>query len=378
MSTPKTFIVSSYIPSENIGGTSTVITRLLENLPPDRVMVAGATGKVRRENNEYPVLRLLPKPTRGQHILPLILAPLNAILVLWTIRRFKPDVIVGIFPDDATLLTAYLVHRLSGVPLISYFCDLYLESGSWLNSVAKWLQPEVFRASKVVIVVNEAMAEYYEQRYQQHAEIVPTAINLPIFKPFASGKSDNDQFTIAFSGQVNEGRVEGLKLLLEAIGNDPAYKVKLFTPTSREKLKQMGVWHDRMELEQFSDVQQLLTALAACDVMYLPLIFKSAHISQDQLATAFGIKAYDYMLTGRPTVVFAPTHFFTAQFFLRANAAIVVGERSAAALYQGFETLRHDAALQAKLGQNAFELAKQFDSRVITHHFSSILQRIYN
>ena len=139
--------VSRASPNES-AGTPIILRRLLENFEAHEVVVLSRRAKRSRaleSNFHYPVIETFAPEIKGRKVVALFSGIFSG---LWSIKKYKPKVIVAIYPDDGSLLLGYLLHIISGIPLCSYFCDLYKENkrGPEL-ALARWLQPRVFRHS---------------------------------------------------------------------------------------------------------------------------------------------------------------------------------------------------------------------------------------
>src|SRR5689334_13893424 len=108
---PRMLIVAHYLPHRHTTATSTILENLFENLPPEDLLVIGRGGVHDKPLPPYATQELPRPPRRGSRFTSLAYAPWHAVLGARAARRFGAEVIVATFPDDVSLLTAYLIHK---------------------------------------------------------------------------------------------------------------------------------------------------------------------------------------------------------------------------------------------------------------------------
>jgi glycosyltransferase involved in cell wall biosynthesis len=365
---PPILITTAAIPQE-AGGTSIVVRRLLANLRREEaVLLARAPDKrMSLSDGSLPVpvirVRWFPLGVRGERFHALASAVPAVIQGVAAARRYGCGAILSVFPNEGSLLTGYWLHRVTGLPLLAYFCDLYLEDRrgtGWEARLARWLQPRVFKAASRILAVNQGMADFYRARHGLDALVVPTCINEPL-PGFEPPPAPGSPFRIAYSGNVNDTRVDSLRALVKAIGADAGISLSYFTSQSPGYLKSLGVWPEHATAEFVPDETALVRRLKECDALFLPLTFETVGHSREQMSTCFGIKAYEYFLAQRPILVHCPGDYFLARFFRDGGCGLVVDDPSPGALANGLARLRQDEALRSELVRRGLEAARQFE-----------------
>ena len=363
-------------------GTSIILRRLLENFAPEEVVVIGRNPDPRLRLGSrpprYPMFGIpsLRAGIRGERYWRLVSA-FSGVITGWrAIRRHRPTAIVAVFPYESSLLTGYWLHLLTGLPLFSYFCDLFREDTrtGWEAWLADWLQARVFRASERLLVVTEGMADYYRDRYGLEALCVPACINDPVPEP-GPIRPPSRPFVVGYSGNINSTRISSLRALVEAIGGDPAYEIRYFTPQAPEFLRAKGLWADNASAAFIADEADLVQRLSDCDALFLPLTFEVGDSSRDQLATCFGTKSCEYLISRRPILLQCPGDYFIARFYRTWDCGLVVDRPEAQGLRSGLERLRSDDDLRARLVCNALRAARQFEGSRVASIVRSLLGR---
>jgi hypothetical protein len=365
---PPFLIVASALPYESTG-TSIVLRRLIENLRADEaVLLARAPNPgVRLTRPRLPIpaipVRWLPLGLRGERFSRMAGIAPGLAQGLGAVRRHGCGAILAMFPDEFSLTTGYLLHRATGLPLVAYFCDLYLEDRrgrGWEAGIARWVQSRVLRAATRLITLNRGMERFYRERYGIEAVTVPTCINQQV--PEAENPPPPGRpLRIAYSGNVNDTRISSLKMIVEAVGGDPDFAIRYFAPQSPAMLERLGVWAPNASAEFVGDDATLLARLRDCDVLFLPLTFEVTVHSRDQMATCFGTKAFEYFLAGRPVLVHCPSDYFMARFFHEGGCGLVVSEPSPEALRAALVRLRGDETLRQSVVRGGYAAAREFE-----------------
>jgi hypothetical protein len=374
-------LVVTDAPPAQASGTNIVLRRLLQNFDPgDLVVLARRSRQSQRLAGAappYPLVRVpsLPPSWRGARYWAMLATGPG----LWAGRRAARKhgvaAILGIYPDEGSLLTAYLLSRWTGLPLLAYFFDLYLEDrrAGWQWRLARWLQPRVFRDAEQVWVVNQGMGRYYRQRYNLDPLVLPACINarLPEFETPPPPKAT---CVIGYSGNINATRLGSLRALVSSLNGAQDVELHYFTPHSEQELREFGVWTDKARARYVADEGELIRRLQACDILFLPQTFEAVEHSRDQLATAFGIKSYEYFMSLRPILLHAAGDTFIARFYREHRCGLVVDDPSPASLAAGVQRLREDLPLRTELVRNALQAARQFEGATVAERVRTALK----
>jgi hypothetical protein len=363
------FLITAFALPYEASGTSIVTRRLIENLHPGEAVLLGRAPNrnVKLVGHALPIpavqVRWLPLGLRGERFSRLAAVAPSLMQGLAAVRRHRCRAILAMFPDEGSLLTGYLIHRITRLPLLAYFCDLYMEDrrgSGWEARLARWLQPRVFLAASRLLAVNRGMSDFYMSQYGIETVTVPTCINqgIPEFTP---PPAVGNPVRIAYSGNVNDTRLDTLRILVRAVGSDPGYAIRYFTPQTPDQLGALGVWSANASAEFVADDATLVRRLRECDVLYLPLTFDLKDHSREQMATCFGIKAYEYFLAGRPVLVHCPADYFLARFFRDAGCGVVVDDPSPHAVSLGLKELAGNSARRIEVVRRGFEAARTFE-----------------
>jgi Glycosyltransferase Family 4 len=270
------------------------------------------------------------------------------------IKAFRPDFLLTVYYDERWILSSYLISRATGVPVLYYVHDPYLEPavhrGGVSAKLARWLEPASLRHGKL-LVLSESLRRFYREKYGIEATVV-RHMSGRTRAPRKSGDRGKTR-TIGFAGTIYENNRGLIRQLVEAAGQ-VSMRVTLWTNAKPEALAQEGIAGAHVDVRFEADQDRLTNALAQCDLLYLPLEFKdSARLPTDSLRYAFPTKARDYVLAGPEILVHCPADYDTARFFREHEAAHHLGSDEPGALaawlerwQRGEQPMLAEAAMQ--------------------------------
>lgn len=323
-------LVSRALPVES-GGTMIVIRRLLENFDRDEIVVLGRTPYKSRvlKNDKAPEYRCFEIPTpqiKGFRLWRMLSVIPGFFQGLWIIWRYQIKIIIGVYPDQGSLLLSALLQAITRKRYMAYFCDLFMENQTRnrFHFLANWLQPYVFKNADRILAANAGMKQFYDTRYKINSLLMPTAINSSIPQSFVL-PDKIDPFIIGYSGSIVPDRLDPMQALIETIGDDIQFEIRLFTPQREDYLRSVKIWAPNVRLKFCASHAELIHELSQCHVLYLPLTFKVEYNSREQLATCFGIKCYEYFQSCRPVLVHCPSEYFTSTFFTTQECGEAIG-----------------------------------------------------
>jgi hypothetical protein len=115
--------------------------------------------------------------------------------------------------------------------------------------------------------------------------------------------------------------------LARVVEANPRLRLKIWSDAAPADLSRAGIAGIRVECAYEADYERLLTHLAGCDLLYLPLaFFDTPNVTTDSLQYAFPTKSLDYLVSGTPILVHSPRHFELSRFFTSHHCGLVVNE----------------------------------------------------
>lgn len=372
------FLVVSYSKPERASGTPVVIRKFLENFSGDEVVLIGRpvleNERVRGIKFHYPVITIPTPPVgfRGERIWRLLSTVVGLYVGLMALRRQNAKAILAFYRDESSLLTGYLLHKITNLPFFAYFCDLYLENyqTGYQGLLARWLQPRVFQSATKVLVLTESIKDYYLEEYGIDAEVLPHCNNLPQINPIPT-PGVGSKFRIGYLGTVNEDRASSLRMLCEHLRGKDQYHLSYFSPTPPDYLSQLGLLIDNSDVKFIPTDDLLLKELCTCDLLFLPLSAPKDDVRELQMLTGFPTKAIEYLLCRKPILVHTCMHYFAAQFFTNYECGYVI-DGDPDEIGQAIENIAHDDDLKKRLTENTQKAISYFDGKRIADNFRKL------
>lgn len=254
---------------------------------------------------------------------------------LWRVAVFRPNCIIGIYYDTRWILAAYLISKLSSIPLIYYVHDAFAENVGGTFSIRRnwlaWIERITLRSARV-LVLHSSLAARYHRRHAIRCTVIRRIITKV---PLGRGRRfpGHEERVIGFAGAIYDNNARELAEICQIVRDEPRLSLRLFTGTSPEQLAKLGIGGERVAISFEQDYDKLLALLANCDLLYLPLSFSDTEsLSTDALQFAFPTKGIDYLLTGQPILIHCPPAFELFQFFQTARCAYLLGTNEPEAL----------------------------------------------
>jgi glycosyltransferase involved in cell wall biosynthesis len=287
-------------------------------------------------------------------------------------------VVLAPLPFDVYLVAGFLAARQLNLPFYAHVHDLWVENmpaGAPSFRFAEEWEPLVLTQSTRVLCMTETMQKYYAKKYGIQTDLLPhTVVDQDYHKaPMEMVPPRLDKPTVLFVGAVNQAmNLDALRTLASASELLPAdYELLFCTPSSAASMSDMGIRSSRLQVKFVSrtEVQRLESE---AHVLVAPLSHKDC--SPEEVRTVFSTKLLEYLISGRPIVVFAPDGSYHAESARKNGWGYVVTEDAPAALAAAIVKVNQDQVLAADLVRGALREAR---SRSATHHGKRLQQWVF-
>jgi len=287
---------------------------------------------------------------------------------LAAIKREQPTQMLITADDGAFLLGGYLAAKRSRLPYDVMLLDIYAGNAYSIlkRLVARLTEGVVVRGARRVFVTNEVTREHYFTLYGiqasvvEHSAIVRKVHSRPAKRPA----------TILYTGAIYWAQQDALADLCEAVRTIPGVNVHLSTDINETQLRRSGLLGPRITASHLaaSDVPKRQIDV---DLLFLPLAFRSR--APDVIKTAAPGKLAEYLVSGVPILVHAPSFSYVARDARACGWGFVVDEPSPSLLAAAIHALLEDNALRARLVNNAGRIARErHDESVIANSFYAL------
>jgi glycosyltransferase involved in cell wall biosynthesis len=326
-------------------------------------------------------VRRIPYGARISRCLRFGLIPFIERMICRKCKELTAKSIIAVYPSWPFLIAAYRAHLRSGLPLSTYHMDVSptaSELGSPDRAMAGRYELDILRAATARLVLSEAIAEDFQQRFSLSSEVIPHSIDLARLPANVVELPQLDRWKghrlVVHTGVVEGLQREGLQRLKQVIEGHPELNAALVlsTPTSRESLLATGFDSPCVQILSLqADEVFSLQRLASVLVAVLP--FKESIESYRR--TSFPSKVVEYLASGTPILAHAPADCFFAKHVRKGGYAWLVDRPDGNSLLEGLTMLLTDADTRLRLVQAARRVVEnEFDLRRIAVRFANACQ----
>ena len=149
---------------------------------------------------------------------------------------------------------------------------------------------------------------------------------------------------------MNGVRIEGLKKLVEVINDIPGVILHYYTPQDRDFLASQGLWNERFQHKNISNMKNLLLGLSSCDLLYNPVY--GGGIDTAQVKTSFGSKVVEYIAAGPPILVDSDPNFFTYEFLEKHKVGLRCQHKSVKSIKDYILRLMNDPEFYKRIAES--------------------------
>ncbi len=293
------------------------------------------------------------------------------------LKTLGTDVVLAAFPHETYVVAAFRAARNLRLPFYVHMHDLWMEnvgSGTARARFAAVWEPLILKQATRVLCMTEAMQKHYEKKYGIQTSLLPHSIPEQDYAkaPLDMSPPQLPHPTVLFVGGVSpEMNLDALKVLAAASELLPeGYKLLFCTSLTLDALKNLGIHSSRLHVKYVSreEVQRLQSR---AHVLIAPLSHKNC--SRAEVQTVFSTKLLEYLVSGRPIIVFAPEGSYHAESASQRGWGYVVTEDSPAALASAIMEVISNQHLAATLVRGA---RLEAQSRLAVHHAARLYEMV--
>ena len=273
---------------------------------------------------------------------------------------------------------AYLASRLTGARFYAYLLDQYSHMVSYVlgNSFLRRFESRILKGATAVIVPNEFLRDELRQRFNVEAVVIHNMCDLDLYQQSRTNEHTNDEARIVYTGGVGPLHYDAFRNLLAALQllerND--VRLHLYTAQTRDSIEHEGIAGPRIVFHEHQPVWTMPEIQQSADILFLALAINSPH--PEIVRTAMPGKMGEYLASGRPILVHAPTDSFIAWYFRHHECGVVVDQNDPQQLAGAIDSLLNDASLRERLSTRARDRAKiDFDQVKERARFIELLQQ---
>ncbi len=378
---PLRMLVLSWSIPHMTTGAAVVMGNLATQFRRDEMTLVGAydpSAPTAYWQKDWPRLRYAmlqpPDAQPGARWIRWVQFPFVLLLSLWLTFLHRRNLLFAVYPDQIFLLAAYCVSLATGLPLVAYFHNTYVECRP--TPFARWLQERVFNHAKIVFVMSEGMAEYYREQYPD-LRCVPLIHTHHGAPPNRKDEiRDHARIQLAFAGNINGSCSEAFARIVHAIKSMPDVHCTIYGHSNRKILEAIGVTDAQFTLDRVP-YTQLIERLQSADILLLPHGFHGV-LPPAEYRTIFPTKTIEYLYSCTPILAHAPADSYIARFLQEHECAYLVTVPDVDHIKQAIHTLHNDLHLRHKLMQNARQTARRFDAALVAAELRRQLASLRN
>lgn len=300
------------------------------------------------------------------------------------LSEFQPDLLyIQITTRESLLFAICLVDYLK-IPVAIHFMDDWpstigetgLFKKLWMKKIDKELKI-LLKKVNLFLSISDAMSLAYKKRYGKEFIAFHNPIDTIRFSGLAKKSFGSDNVVrILYLGRIGMANKESLILFAKVVSKwnseHLSISFEIFTPdTDSPESKMIGKWKN-IKISPSVKYEIVPHLMAECDLLLLPLDFTKIGLLYAQYSIP--TKASEYMLSGTPILVFAPSSTAISKFCAENNCAYCLTSTDEEEIYQAINFIIRNENYRSKWTRNAEELARTlFDARIVRNKFQSLL-----
>lgn len=394
----KIAIVSPVLPP-SLSGQAIVLYRLLDNIDPNcYIMISSNITDELSESMENS-----PKLLGKSYFVPYP----HTILISWLLKLnyihigklieeyliFRINLLKKTFQNEncthiiactADLFDpycAYLAAKKLNIPFFFYAFDDYINQ--WKNEYERFFAKKnaasIITNAKNIIVPNEYLKSYYDTNFDVNCKVIHNPVNLSQYVGSSNRDmnfSSDSEIKIVYTGSIYGAQIDSINRLLDAIAQLKIKNVRLhvYSPQiwNPDSNNEYFVHHSQLPLSQMTNIQK------NAHILFLPLAFNSKY-SKNLINTSSPGKMGEYLASGRPILVHAPSDSFVTWYFKEYDCGCVVDSISNYKLGCAIKNIILNKDYREKIISNARNRAIiDFDLNKIKHDFFKLFEMDYS
>jgi glycosyltransferase involved in cell wall biosynthesis len=372
-------LVVSHAFAPYASGSAVLLANLLQEYPGECMALAGYSRYMKKDANfKSPCPVVFLDPLKGK---PFELAYAKFMnsnrwyvrsFIMRYVKKFKPDAILAAFPHSTFFIAAFEVARKMGIPFYAHMHDLWQENypdGYYAKKLANKYEATILKNAERVYCMTTTQADHYQKKYGITPQILPHTISEKDLKDLQYRPASEEKkvlFAGALSDVMNADALSVFSRSIKELPEDVA--INFFTSAGAEQLSQQNIDVSRINLKWVSRAE-LENELRTSSILFAPLSHKNC--SELEVKTVFSTKLLEYLVSGRPILLFAPPDSFHAISARKNNWAYVVDEDSPSALAKGIMELLQNEELCKTVVQGAFKEARERNATIFANQLNS-------
>lgn len=294
---------------------------------------------------------------------------------------FQPDVIYTILGSLNNIRFANSLADLTGAPLAVHIMDDWpttLHTKGFFSLILRKKMLREFRAilerASVRLAISPAMCDEYKKRYGFDFQPFHNPIDLDDWKDVSRNEwTARKPFRFVYTGRIGVANAQSLRDMSLAVknlrgqGNDIC--LEIYSSDFQKPDFMNLVEKNVIDLLPPVAHDRIPALLSGADGLVLPLDFDEE--AKKYAFFSIPTKASEYMASGTPILLFAPSEMAVTKYAKNEGWALIVAERDMNKLQSAIIHMFQDNSLRISIGQQAMKIA------FINHNKRDIQEKFY-
>ena len=301
------------------------------------------------------------------------------------VNDFNPDYIYTQLSTYQLILLSKELININKCKLVIHIMDDWprnITSNCWLgknywDKVIDRSFRDLVECSYKFLTISHGMKVEYLERYGKTSDVFHNPVDTNLWQELSHTASmlepKTKSFKILYSGRIGKANKNCIFLMIQAIDfirNKLERDIELYVYSLDHDLLSLK-GRNYLHLNKPIDHLAIPGLLRSVDLLYLPLDFDQNSIQFAKFSMP--TKASEYMISGTPILLFAPSETYLYQHALINNWAKIVGDYSLEKLIEAIVEIQDNLEIRNNIVIHAKDFAlKNFDAIIIREEFKKI------
>jgi len=232
-------------------------------------------------------------------------------------------VIVACSGDLFDIPAAAVAAKNMGIKFIPYFFDDYIYQWTgWRRKLACKFEPLAMSVAAGSFVPNEYLSREYHNRYGIDCQIIRNPIS-DLKSSYTGNNRKKNKAQIVYTGAVYHAHYDAFINLVYVLEHEMVdAELTIFTAQSAKELENHGIAGRFVHINEHVDQLEAVRIQREADILFLPLAFESQ--IQEVIRSSAPGKIGEYLISGTPILVHAPSDSYVTWFFNKYGCGVVV------------------------------------------------------
>ena len=303
---------------------------------------------------------------------------LSAEFLTW-VQKFDPQIIYAVSFSAKDIPFLIAIKNSLNIPMVLHIYDDWIEHNRYgyfkflFSWIVKLRFKKLLKKCDGHFAISEKMAEVYTKRYGLKFKSFHNPSN---FSPSHRRhiNLNKREIKIGIFGTVGENNINEIMLLNDAVNEFESADISIHLYGSIRKTQMIEdlVSKARIVVHGLIPHNEIYERLIECDILFLPLSFKKANKRYLQLSMP--TKFTEFLSSGVPILVFAPSDFALSEYSRKNKCAFVVSNYSKEELLNGLHRLIENNENTVAIISKALDLfSKSHNIEKVSENFKNNL-----